>query len=91
MPTKKQKEDKTSTKKRAGRIKTAPKKRKTTKKRAGRKSTPRRKTSDRRRETKTGLFWDGTIDFWDGNLPTESPFWDKVISGWKKFFESPFK
>jgi hypothetical protein len=71
--------------------KVAPKKRKTTKKRAGRKSTPRRKTSDRRRETKTGLFWDGTIDFWDGNLPTESPFWDKVISGWKKFFESPFK
>ena len=57
MPTKKQKENKTSTKKRAGRIKTA----------------PRRKTSERRRSNPGDVFW------------------TKVVNGFKKFLESPFK
>ena len=52
----------------------AKKKTTTTKKRAGRiKTAPRRKTEDRRRSNPGDVFW------------------TKVINGFKKVFESPFK
>jgi len=50
-----------------------------TKKRTGRKSTPRRKTSDRRNNIA-------------GNFRgKEDVFWTKVVKGFEKFLESPFK
>ena len=57
----------------------AKKKTTATKKRAGRKTTPRRKTTDRR-ENIAGNF-----------RGSEDIFWTKVINGFKKFLESPFK
>jgi hypothetical protein len=57
----------------------AKKKTTTTKKRPGRKTTPRRKTTDRR-ENIAGNF-----------RGSEDIFWTKVVDGFKKFFESPFK
>jgi hypothetical protein len=57
----------------------AKKKTTTTKKRAGRKTTARRKTPDRRKNIA-------------GNFRgSEDIFWTKVVNGFKKFLESPFK
>ncbi len=64
--------------------KTTPtKKTTTTKKRAPRKA-QRRKTTDRRKRTSSG----NIIGNFRGS---EDIFWTKVVNGFKKFFESPFK